>query len=110
MGQNYYGGRKMNDVVAIRMNTEFLDKLDQLGKEESSDRSSVMRKLILKGYNEMLKEKSAHQYREGTISFSEAAHRAGLTLWDMGQFLVDKGFKSEYSIDDLKKEMEQLNH
>ena len=30
---------------------------------------------------------------------------AGLTLWEMEKYLVEKGFKSSYSIDDVEKEL-----
>jgi len=95
----------MNDVVAIRMTDEFLEKLEKLGKEEATDRSSLVRSLIEKGYVELIKEKAAQTYREGKITLTEAAHRAGLTLFEMMKYLVDKGFKSEYSIEDLEKEI-----
>ncbi len=29
---------------------------------------------------------AAQPYKEGKITFSEAAHRAGLTLWDMQHY------------------------
>ncbi|MBI4017244.1 MAG: UPF0175 family protein [Candidatus Aenigmarchaeota archaeon] len=47
-------------------------------------------------------------YAEGKITFSEAAHHSGLTLFDMEHYLVDKGFKSEYSIEDLENELALL--
>ena len=49
--------------------------------------------------------RAAQWYKEGKITFSEAAHRTGLTLWDMQHYLIDTGFRSEYSLDDLQKEM-----
>jgi len=99
----------MADVIAIRIEDELLKKLAQLGNEIESDRSSLLRLLIMKGYKEMLKEKAAQLYIEGKITFSEAAYRADLTLWDMEMYLVEKGYKSDYSIDDLEEEMKLLN-
>lgn len=98
----------MNDVVAIRMDMNFLKKIDQLGEEEIVDRSTLLRKFILRGYQEMLKERAAEKYKEGKITFSEAAYRAGLTFWDMERYLVDKGFKSDYSLDDFEEEINLL--
>lgn len=98
----------MNDIVAIRMDLDLLKKIDQLGKEEVADRSTLLRKFILRGYQETLKERAAEKYKEGKITFSEAAHRAGLSYWDMEQYLVGKGFRSEYSLDDLEEEINLL--
>ena len=98
----------MAEVVAIRMEENFLSRIDQIGKEESADRSTVIRKLIQTGYKEMLKDNSALLYKAGKITLSEAARRAGLTLWDMEHYLVDSGFKSDYSLEDLQREMALL--
>ncbi len=98
----------MSEIVAMRMDEAFLQKIDQLGNEEVADRSTIMRQLILKGYQERLRERAAQSYREGRITFSEAARRAVVTLWEMEQYLVEKGFRSQYSIDDLERELSFL--
>ena len=50
-------------------------------------------------------EKTAQDYMKGLVTLSEAADQAGITLWEMESFLIQQGFKSEYSIEDLDKEM-----
>src|SRR3990172_1111354 len=98
----------MADAVAVRIGPEFLKKIDLLGKEEAEDRSTIIRKLITQGYKELLKEKAAKDYIAGRITLSEAAHRSELTLFEMEHYLVDKGFRSGYSIEDLESEMAAL--
>jgi len=98
----------MPDVIAIRIEGDFLKKIDELSKQESEDRSTIIRKLVRTGYKELLKEKSAKSYIEGKITLSEAAHTASLTLFEMEQYLVEKGFKSDYSIEDLERELDLL--
>ena len=98
----------MNRAIGIRLETEFLKKIQKLEREESLDRSSILRKLIIIGYSNLIKKKSAEEYMKGKITMSEAAHRANITLWDMEQFLVENGFKSSYSIKDLEGELKSL--
>ena len=43
--------------------------------------------------------------KEGKVTISEAARKAGISVWDMEKYLVDSGFKSSYNIEDLKKEL-----
>ena len=50
-------------------------------------------------------EKAAQNYIEGKITLSEAAYKAGISVWSMEKYLVDNGFKSSYSIEDLRKEL-----
>lgn len=57
---------------------------------------------------DFMQRKAAEEYTEGKITLSEAAHRASLTLWKMEKYLVEKGFKSSYSIEDLNRELKAL--
>ena|SRR3989338_10645123 len=100
----------MTDIIAIRIDSELKKCLDRIRKYTDSDRSRTVRLLIQKGYNEFIKEQAAQEYIEGKITFSEAAHRGGLTLWEMEHYLVNKGYISSYSIEDLQQELEHLNH
>ena len=54
------------------------------------------------------KERAAASYRKGEVTLSEAAHRAGLTLWEMERYLVEQGFISSYLTDDLEHELRVL--
>ena len=99
----------MNEVIAIRIDPELRKHLDRVGKYTDSDTSRVVRLLIQKGYSEFVKEQAAQEYIEGKITLSEAAHRGELTLWEMEHYLVDKGYTSSYSIEDLQEELNFLD-
>ncbi len=99
----------MTQPIGIRFPKEFLDNIEKLSKQEMLDRSVIIRRLAFLGYVEFIKKKAAEEYIKGDITFSEAAHRAGVTLFEMEEYLVDKGFKSDYSIEDLEEEMRLLD-
>ena len=40
---------------------------------------------------------------------SKAAKVAGLTLWEMEKCMIEQGYKSDYSIEDLEKESSFMN-
>ena len=98
----------MTQAIGIRLPEELLKKIEKISETESEDRSTVIRKLIIMGYMNFIMKKAAEQYMRGDITFSEAAHQTGLTLWEMEKYLVEQGFKSSYSIEDLEKEMKIL--
>jgi metal-responsive CopG/Arc/MetJ family transcriptional regulator len=77
-----------------------LVKLDEMSRIEGVDRSTLIRKLIRKGFEEYLKEKAAEKYIRGKITISKAAEEAGITIWEMEKFLVGRGYKSAYSVED----------
>ncbi len=99
----------MEQPIGIRLPKDMLKKIDELSKKQMEDRSTIIRKLIIEGYQQFLKEKAAEAYLQKKITLSEAAKMANLTIWEMEKYLIDKGFKSEYSLDDLEKELKSLD-
>lgn len=95
----------MGEAIGIRLDESFLKKIEELGKEEILDRSSTIRKLVYMGYVSLIKKKSAEDYIKGRITMSEAARRAEISIWEMEKYLVEQGYKSEYSVEDLNKEL-----
>jgi len=98
----------MKNAIGIRLPETIMKKIEKLSKEENEDRSTIIRRLVVIGFFNLAKQKATEKYVQGKITFSEAAHQAGLTLWEMEQYLVEQGFKSSYSIEDLQKEMKNL--
>ncbi|MBI2107521.1 UPF0175 family protein [Candidatus Woesearchaeota archaeon] len=98
----------MNEAIGIRLDREFLRKIEEISKEEVSDRSTTIRKLIQMGYNDVIKRKAVENYIKGKITISEAANMAELTIWEIEQLLIEQGYKSSYSIEDLGDELKKL--
>jgi len=99
----------MNEAIGVRFDNVFLKKIEKLSKEELLDRSSTIRKLVYLGYRNLIKKKVAEDYKKGKITISEAANRAEMTVWEMEKYLVEQGYKSDYSIEDLNEELELIN-
>lgn len=99
----------MAEAIGIRLDKDFLKKIEKLGKEEVLDRSSTIRKLVHLGYQDMIKKNASQDYVQGKITISEDAHRAEMTIWEMEQYLVEQGHKSSYSIEDLDREMKLIS-
>lgn len=95
----------MPKSVGIRLDEGFLLELDKMSRNEGTDRSTLIRRLIKKGYQEHLKEKAAERYMRGEITISKAAEDANITLWEMEKFLVERGYRSAYSVEDLMDEL-----
>jgi predicted HTH domain antitoxin len=96
------------DAIGIRLPKDVLTKIERLRREEHEDRSAMIRKLVMLGYADFVKEKAAERYREGKVTLSKAATEAGLTLWEMEKYLVERGFRSSYATEDLERELELL--
>jgi predicted HTH domain antitoxin len=48
------------------------------------------------------------KYEQGKISISKAAEDTGLTVGEIEEYMVKKGYRSTYSTADLDREMELL--
>lgn len=95
----------MSEAIGIRIEEDFLSSVDKLSEEESLDRSSMLRKLLHLGFSDYMKHKVKEKYLAGKITLSEAAKMANLTLWEMQKYLVEGGYQSSYSIEDLEEDL-----
>lgn len=94
--------------IDVRIPDDLLEKLERVSEEEHLDRSTVIRRLLERGYRDFTRDQAIAQYRNGEITMAEAASLAGLSLWEMEQYLIREGYRSAYSIADLDREKERL--
>ena len=93
------------DVLGFHTQQFCNNFIETVSKEEHLDRSMAIRLLLEEGYDNYAKRKAAEEYKTGRITISKAAEKAGFTLWEMEQFLISKGYKSQYSTEDLEEEL-----
>jgi len=98
----------MEQPIGIRLPKDILRKIGILSRKQREDRSTTIRRLVESGYKEIMKQKAAEDYIKGKITLSQSAALASLTLWEMESFLIQEGYKSQYSIEDLEKELKSL--
>lgn len=94
-----------SQAIGIRLENKFLKNIDDLSNEEHFDRSTTMRILLKEGYKNHMIKKAAEEYKAGRMTMSRAAEKAKITIFEFERFLVNNGFKSQYSVDDLKEEL-----
>ena len=86
-----------------------MEKITRISEGEAEDRSTTIRKLLIIGYRNFIKKKAAEDYITGKITMSKAAKQAEITVWEMEKYLIDQGYRSEYSIEDLEKEIKAIS-
>ncbi len=94
--------------IGVRIPKKMLEVLEERAEEENVDRSTIIRQLVVKGLKEYKKEKAAKFYRSGKISISGAAGMAELTIREMIDYLIENGYRSVYTYEDLRKEIKVL--
>ena len=98
----------MTQPIGIRLPKEILENINELCKKRMEDRSTIIRKLVMLGYSNFIKKTAMEDYTKGSITLSNAAEQAGLTIWEMEKYLIENGYKSDYSLEDFEKEMKML--
>ena len=89
--------------IGVRLSKDVLDYIEKEARRENVDRSVVIRRLMERGIAEFRKERAAKLYLEGKTSISGAAEMANLTIPEMVEFLVSRGYRSGYSLEDFRR-------
>lgn len=94
----------MEKVTALRLPKDIKAVIEERVKEERLDRSSVMRQFLAIGVREYKKQKAVELYKAEKVSLSKAAEIAGMNVYDMIDLLIKSGVRSDYTIEDMKRE------
>jgi len=89
--------------VGVRLLRGLLDCLEREAAREGVARSVMVRKVMEKGLAEFRKERAAALYMDGKTSISGAADVANLTIPEMVEYLVSKGYRSSYSLEGFRR-------
>ena len=92
-------------TVTTRVGEELAKIIDSIAKREGMDRSTVIRRFLLRAVKDWLIEKSLDEYEEGKLTLWQAAEKCGLSLWEM----INEGKKREihvpYTLEELKEDL-----
>lgn len=95
-------------TITTRVEDELAKLIDAVSKEEGMDRSTVIRRFLMKAAKDWLIEKSLREYEEGRITLWQAARRSGLSVWEM----IDEAKKREmhvpYTLAEFKEDLKGL--
>lgn len=94
--------------TGIRLPKELLEAIEEKAKEDNTDKSTVIRQILASAIKEHQKEKAAQLYKKGKITITAAAKAANLTVNEMINYLTKSGYKTEYTIEDFRREIKLL--
>ncbi len=100
----------MSELISlgIRLDKKMVEELNQIADEEHEDRTTVIRKFISSAIENYRRDMALKKYEQGKISISKAAEDTGLTVGEIEEYMVSKGYRSKYSTEDLERELELL--
>jgi len=96
-------------TITTRVEEKLAKLIDQIAKKEGMDRSTVLRRFLLKATKEWLIEESLKDYENAKITLWQAAKRCNLSLWEMIKEVKERSIHIPYTIEDLRKDIRVLN-
>lgn len=96
--------------VTTKLPRDLLEIIERLAEEEQSDRSEVIRKLLMHAIQDISLEKALALYREGRVTLWKAAELAGLSLREMMEKVKERKIPVSYSVEDLERDLNYALH
>jgi len=92
-------------MVGTRLPEELVRDLEAIEDIEQSDRSTTVRKLLRKATGDWKLEHYGRLYGDGRITLVRAARNAGVSLWEMMDYVRAKRIPAQYELDDLRRDL-----
>ncbi|MHA1449219.1 MAG: hypothetical protein ACTSP4_07350 [Candidatus Hodarchaeales archaeon] len=77
----------MTKTVSTRLDEEELERLNEIARIENIDRSSLIRKFLLKQMKEYRMKEISVYYSKGIVSLQEAASAVNVSLYEMMDYV-----------------------
>jgi len=92
-------------TVTTRVEEKLAKIIDSIAKREGMDRSTVIRRFLLRAVKDWLIEKSLDEYEEGKLTLWQAAEKCGLSLWEMINEVKKREIHVPYTLEELKEDL-----
>jgi len=95
-------------TFTTRIEEDLAKVIDEVSKDEGIDRSTVIRRFLMKAVKEWLIEKSLDDYEHGKVSLWQAAERCGLSLWETIIEAKKREIHVPYTLEEFKEDVKGL--
>ena len=95
-------------LATFRLPLEVDKELEKLAQVKGTDKSKVMRELLILGIKEKKIEESFKLYIKGKVTLWKASKLAGLSLWEMMEIVRERKIPAQYGVKELKEDIKAL--
>jgi len=88
---------------------ELVRELEFIEEVEQADRSTTVRRLLAKAVREWKLEHYARQYGDGKFTMARAARDAGVSLWEMMEYVRGRKVAVQYDLEDLRQDLDTIS-
>ena len=95
-------------TISTRVEDKLARLIAQIAKKEGMDRSTVLRRFLLKATKEWLIEKTLKDYEDTKITLWQAAKKCDMSLWEIIEEVKRRSIHVPYTMEDLRKDCPAL--
>jgi len=95
-------------TFTTRVEEELAKVIDEVARREGMDRSTVIRRFLMKAVKEWLIERSLEDYEQGKVTLWQAAARCDMSLWEMISEVKKREVHVPYTLEELREDLKGL--
>ncbi|MBS7651356.1 MAG: UPF0175 family protein [Candidatus Bathyarchaeia archaeon] len=92
-------------TITTRVEDELARIIDSIARIEGTDRSTVIRRFLLRATRDWLIEKSLEEYEQGELTLWQAAKKCELSIWEIISEVKKRGVHVPYTLEELKEDL-----
>lgn len=92
-------------TVTTRVEDELARAIDEAARMEGMDRSTVIRRFLMKAVKGWLIERSLEDYENGKMTLWQAAARCNVSLWEIISEVKKREIHVPYTLEELKEDL-----
>lgn len=99
---------KKEQMVGTRLPDAVVRDLEAIEQVEQADRSTTIRKLLSRAIQEWKLEHYSRLYGTGKLTLARAARQAGVSLWEMMDYVKTKKITAQYDLEDFERDLKTV--
>ncbi|MEK6824761.1 MAG: UPF0175 family protein [Nanoarchaeota archaeon] len=95
-------------LTTLRLPVEIDREIEKMAYMKDSDKSKILRELIIIGIRERKIQEAIRLYQEGKVTLWKAARLADISLWKMMEIVAKMKIIAQYGERELKEDLKAL--
>ena len=99
---------RKEQMVGTRLPDTVVRDLEAIEEVEQSDRSTTVRKLLSRAIQDWKLDHYSRLYGSGKLTLARAAREAGVSLWEMMDYVKSKKITAQYDFEDFQRDLKTV--
>ena len=99
---------RKEQMVGTRLPDTVVRDLEAIEEVEQSDRSTTVRKLLSRAIHDWKLDHFSRLYGSGKLTLARAAREAGVSLWEMMDYVKAKKITAQYDLEDFRRDLKMI--